>query len=86
MVHGANRLASNSLLEGLVFGARSAEAMLNKHIPVDVFVPGCPPRPDAIIQGIAKAAEILSLRTAKQLGSTSAAAADSQPESAEVQP
>ena len=32
-VHGANRLASNSLLEGLVFGARSGQAMI-KDAPV----------------------------------------------------
>src|SRR5262249_1117939 len=32
-VHGANRLASNSLLEGLVFGARSGQAML-QDLPV----------------------------------------------------
>ena len=42
-VHGANRLASNSLLEGLVFGARSATAMLNNHVPAAFPTPKLPP-------------------------------------------
>jgi Ni,Fe-hydrogenase III small subunit len=43
-------------------GSPVIEGPLSKHIPVDVYVPGCPPHPDAIIEGIARAAAILAER------------------------
>ncbi len=48
-VHGANRLASNSLLEGLVFGALAAEAMIADAPTVGE---GSPVIPDATEDGV----------------------------------
>ena len=36
---------------------------IDKVIPVDVHVPGCPPKPEAMLDGIVKAVEILKKKT-----------------------
>jgi Ni,Fe-hydrogenase III small subunit len=41
-------------------GSPVMEGPLERLVPVDVYVPGCPPRPEAIIEGLVRAAEILA--------------------------
>ena len=41
-------------------GSYSVDGPLDKWTKVDVVVAGCPPRPEAIIEGVKKAVEILS--------------------------
>ena len=45
---------------GNVFkGSYSIEGPLDKYVPVDVAIAGCTPKPEAIIEGLYKATEIL---------------------------
>ena len=41
-------------------GSPVIEGPLDRIVPVDIYVPGCPPRPHLIIKGIAEAIELLA--------------------------
>ncbi|MDR3577745.1 MAG: NADH-quinone oxidoreductase subunit NuoB [Anaerolineaceae bacterium] len=48
---------------GNVFaGSPSVTAPLDLTIPVDIYVPGCPPRPQDILKGVMQASQMLSER------------------------
>ncbi|MBI5890983.1 MAG: NADH-quinone oxidoreductase subunit NuoB [Nitrosomonadales bacterium] len=43
---------------GIFRDGYAVHAPIDQHLPVDVNIPGCPPRPQAIIEGIAQAIAI----------------------------
>ena len=49
-------VVGNCGIEGDVFyESYSLVGPIDQIIPVDIYIPGCPPRPEAIIEGVAKA-------------------------------
>ena len=51
---------------GVFYDSYSLAGPLDTIIPVDVYVPGCPPRPEAIIDGVVKAIAKLERLEAEQ--------------------
>jgi NADH-quinone oxidoreductase B subunit len=47
-------VGSCALSGGVFQGCYNCEGGIGQVIPVDVYVPGCPPRPEAIIDGVVK--------------------------------
>jgi NADH-quinone oxidoreductase B subunit len=52
-------VGSCALSGGVFDGCYSVIGDLNKVVPVDVYIPGCPPRPEAIIYGVVQLLESL---------------------------
>jgi Ni,Fe-hydrogenase III small subunit len=52
-------IGSCALGQGMFRGSYAMGGPVDKYLPVHAYVPGCPPKPEAIIAGIVKAIEAL---------------------------
>jgi NADH-quinone oxidoreductase B subunit len=60
-------IGSCALSGGVYCGCYNVLGGIDQVIPVDAYIPGCPPRPEAIIDGVVKL--LSSLQAGKQLDS-----------------
>ena len=51
-------VGSCAITKGVFHDAYNMAGPLDRVMPVDVYVPGCPPKPEAMIQGLLEAVEI----------------------------
>jgi ech hydrogenase subunit C len=51
-------IGSCAISNGVFYDSYNIAGPLDKVMPVDVFVPGCPPKPEALIDGLIKASKI----------------------------
>ncbi|MCX6693180.1 MAG: NADH-quinone oxidoreductase subunit B family protein [Methanomicrobiales archaeon] len=47
---------------GVFYESYNLDGPIDQVVPVDIYVPGCPPRPEAIIYGVVRAIELLEQR------------------------